>query len=71
MSTNRPIAPLIGANGNIFNLMAIAKRTLQSIGQDEQAERMILEVHQCKSYYEALNVIEKYVEFGEAGEDED
>jgi hypothetical protein len=71
MNTNRPIAPLIGANGNIFNLMAIAKRTLQSIGQDEQAERMISEVHQCKSYYEALNVIEKYVEFGEAGEDED
>lgn len=69
MKSSKPIAPLIGANGNIFNLMAIAKRALQDHGQDKQAERMISEVQQCQSYYEALNTIEKYVEFGEVGSD--
>jgi len=70
MSTNRPIAPLIGANGNVFNLMAIAKKALQDHGQVEQAEHMISEVQQCHSYHEALKTIEQYVEFGEVGSDE-
>jgi len=66
----KAVAPSIGANGNIFNLMAIAKRTLQANGKDEQAKRMISDVQECKSYNEALIIIGNYVEFGEVGSNE-
>jgi hypothetical protein len=70
MESIKPIAGLIGVNGNIFSLMAIAKKALQAAGQDERIKRMISVVQQCQSYYKALKAIEKYVEFGEVGSDE-
>lgn len=62
----KPDCPLIGADGNIFNLMAIASRTLKKAGQPEQAEEMYKLVTSSESYDEALAVIGKYVNFTEA-----
>lgn len=64
MKSNKPTAPLIGANGNIFNLLSIARQALIKHGEHEHSQRMISEVQQCHSYHEALKIIEKYVEFG-------
>jgi len=67
---DKPVAPLIGANGNIFNLMAIARRALLDNGQLEESRSMLSEVQKSSTYYEGLNIIGKYVLFGEAIDDE-
>lgn len=60
----KPKCPLIGENGNIFNLLGIASRTLKESGRKEQAEEMCRKVMGggCGSYHEALKMIEEYVE---------
>ena len=58
----KPNCPLIGQDGNIFNLMGIATRTLCEYGMADQAKEMTNRIHSdAKSYYEALNIIGEYV----------
>ena len=76
MNSKKPNCPLIGQNGNIFNLMGIASRTLREHGMAEQATEMCERIRQCGNYYAALGVIGEYVNItsvdGEDdGEDED
>lgn len=60
----KPHAPIIGADGNIFNILGIASRTLESNGIDPT--EMKQRVMSSKSYTEALAVILEYVEPMEA-----
>lgn len=57
----KPDCPLIGQNGNIFNLMGIASRTLKEHGMEEQAKEMWDRMMQSGSYNEALVIIGDYV----------
>lgn len=57
----QPDCPLIGADGNIFNLMGIAERTLKQHGMQEQAKEMTERIQKSGSYSEALNIIGEYV----------
>lgn len=61
----KPVAPLLGAQGDIYNLLCIANRTLRGVGQQEQAEQMWRLVLSSGSYFNALTIIGEYVEFGE------
>lgn len=56
-----PDAPLIGAYGNIYNLIGIASRSLQQHGFQQEAAEMKNRVTNCHSYEEALNTITEYV----------
>lgn len=58
----KPKCKLIGEDGNIFNLMAIASRTLKKAKQGKEAEEMIDRIMNSKSYMEALAIISEYVE---------
>lgn len=59
----RPEAKLIGEDGNIFNLMGIASRSLKSAGYDEEAKEMFDRItNGTESYEEALAIILQYVE---------
>ena len=58
----KPKCKLIGEDGNIFNLMGIASRTLKKAGLTEQAEEMIEKIRNSGSYHEALGIIMEYVE---------
>ena len=58
----KPRCKLIGEDGNIFNLMGIASRTLRNAGMKEQAAEMMQRVQSSKSYSEALSIIADYVE---------
>ncbi len=59
----KPECKLVGENGNIFNLMGIANRTLKNAGQPEKAKDMCKKItSQAKSYEEALVLISEYVE---------
>jgi hypothetical protein len=58
----KPDAPLIGADGNIFNLMGIASRTLKDNGMKAEATEMRDRITSSGSYDEALCVIGEYVD---------
>jgi len=59
---NKPKCKLTGENGNIFNLIGKASRTLKRAGLVAQAEEMAEKVMKSGSYHEALNIIGEYVE---------
>ena len=67
----KPDCPLIGADGNIFNLMAIARRTLINNDMSTRAKEMCSRIYDCGNYSEALNVIGEYVNITDGSEDID
>ena len=58
----KPKCPLLNADGNIFNLLGMASRTLRENGMSEQAKEMQSRVTASGSYSEALNILGEYVE---------
>ena len=57
----KPDCALIGQDGNIFNLMGIASRTLRQNEMAEEAKEMTERIHACGSYGAALCIIGEYV----------
>ncbi|MBO5448427.1 MAG: hypothetical protein J5994_03765 [Ruminococcus sp.] len=66
--SNKPKCPLIGQNGNIFNLMGIASKTLKKNGMADEAKEMCDRITSSGSYNEALSIIDEYVEITSADE---
>lgn len=62
MERQKPKCPLIGANGNIFNLLKIAEDSLEAVGQYDEALMMLQRVYKTENYNEALKIIMEYVE---------
>ncbi len=60
-SQQKPDCPLIGCDGNVFNLMGKARQTLRAHGMREQAKEMSDRIMQCNSYGAALSIIGEYV----------
>lgn len=60
----KPSCPLVGQNGNIFNLMGFASRTLRRNGMADEAKEMQNRIMggDCHSYEKALKIISEYVE---------
>lgn len=58
----KPKCKLVGENGNIFNLIGIASRTLKDAGLEEQAAEMTERIFKSESYDKALQIIMEYVE---------
>ena len=58
---NKPDCPLIGQDGNIFNLMGIASKTLKRNGMAEQAMEMCERITSSSDYNKALGIICEYV----------
>ena len=64
----KPDCPLIGADGNIFNLMGIASRTLKNNGMKEEADEMRQRVMDSGRYDNALCIIGEYVNITSVGD---
>lgn len=62
IETQKPIAKLIGSDGNVFNLIVIASKALKRAGQEEQAKEMRERISNASSYDEALCIIGEYCE---------
>lgn len=58
----KPKCPLIGADGNIFNLMGIASSTLRRNGMADEAKEMRSRITSSGSYDEALCILGEYVD---------
>ncbi len=67
----KPDCPLIGQNGNIFNLMGIASRTLRKNGMADEATEMTERIYRSGSYDEALCIIGEHVNITSGDETED
>ena len=65
----KPDCELIGQDGNVFNLVGIASRTLRENGMEAEAEEMREAVFASGSYDMALSIIGKYVNITAAGEE--
>jgi hypothetical protein len=56
---NKPIAKVIGKNGNIFNILSIASKALNdSLKANEMTDKVL----KSKSYDEGLAIISEYVD---------
>ena len=62
----KPVAPLLGAEGNVYNLLCITRRTLKNAGQQEQADEMWQKALDSCNNFKAISIMGEYVEFGEA-----
>lgn len=58
----KPEAKIIGANGNIFNLLAIASNALKKEGLGDQAKEMFDKAIKTDSYEKAICIIIEYVD---------
>ena len=58
---NKPDCKLIGEDGNVFNLMARAIKTLRENNLSEEAKEMRERITSSSSYDEALCIIGEYV----------
>ena len=56
LNVEKPSCPLIGQDGNIFNLVGIAARTLREAGLRDRAKELTHRIFsgECHSYGEAL-----------------
>ncbi len=58
----KPKCKMIGADGNVFNLIGIASKALKKSGMSEEAKEMQTRVMSCGSYNDALCIMMEYVE---------
>lgn len=58
----KPLAPIVGADGNVFNLIGICSRALKTAGYPEKALEMANRVTSSGSYEEALAIMCEYIE---------
>lgn len=57
-----PSCKLLGEDGNVFNLVGKASKTLKRDGQPEKAKEMCERVFKSHNYSEALVIIGEYVD---------
>lgn len=60
-SNVKPDCKLVGENGNVFNLVGIASRTLRQNGMADEAVEMRDRICKSSSYDQALCIIGEYV----------
>lgn len=58
----KPLAPIIGADGNVFNLIGICSRALKNAGYPDKAKEMTDRITSSGSYDEALSIMCEYIE---------
>jgi hypothetical protein len=61
MKDVKPVCKMVGKDGNVFNLMGLARKTLIGVGKPKEADEMIQKVMDADSYNSALAIMSKYV----------
>ena len=62
LKDKKPKAAIIGANGNVFNLMGICSQALKKAGYPDKAEEMTKRITNAKSYDEAIFIMCEYID---------
>jgi len=61
MKSDRVPCRLVGEDGNVFAILGRASKALKLAGRPEQSKEMFERVQACKSYDEALSIVQEYV----------
>lgn len=56
----KPVARVIGQNGNVFNLIGICSRVLKKNNMSKEAKEMTERCFKSSSYGEALSIMAEY-----------
>jgi len=59
---NKPKAKIIGADGNVFNLIGICRRALKDASLSDKADEMTSRITSSSSYEDALSIMCEYIE---------
>jgi hypothetical protein len=59
---DKPTCKLVGANGNVFNIIGLVSKALKDDGQTDKAKEFQEKAMQSGSYEEVLNLTHDYVE---------
>lgn len=58
----KPLAPIIGADSNVYNLIGICSKALIKAGDEDKAKEMANRVKNSSSYDDALSIMCEYIE---------
>jgi hypothetical protein len=58
----KPVAHLVGEDGNVFHVISVVRRALRNAGQTERASEFVERASCAKSYDEVLAMVHDYVE---------
>jgi hypothetical protein len=58
----KPIAKVLGKDGNVFNLIGICGRALKQAGQKDKVTEMQSRIFSSGSYDNALSIMSEYCE---------
>lgn len=56
----KPIAKIVGQDGNVFNLIGICAKALRAAGMNDKVKEMQEKIFAAKSYDEALSIMSEY-----------
>jgi hypothetical protein len=59
---HRPVAHLIGEDGNVFHVIGVVRRALRNAGQADRASEFVERASGSRSYDEVLAMLHDYVE---------
>lgn len=60
--SEKPVAKLIGEDGNVFNIIGKVHKVLTRTGQADKAKEFVDKAHACDSYDAVLRLVHNYVE---------
>lgn len=58
----RPVCRLSGADGNVFNVIALVRKALRGAGQNARASEFVRRAFAALSYDEVLELCHEYVD---------
>jgi len=58
----KPVAHLIGADGNVFHVIGVVRRALKNAGQADRAKEFVARAYRAHGYDEVLALVTDYVE---------
>ena len=61
-ATKKPVAKVIGQDGNVFNLVGICAKALRGANLTKEATEMTARVFDSDGYSEALRIMGEYCE---------
>lgn len=56
----KPIAKVIGKDGNVLSVLAVCSKALKNAGQIDKSKELTEKVFASKSYNEALSIMSEY-----------
>lgn len=59
-AASKPVAKLVGQDGNVFNLIGICTKALKRAGLYDQAKEMQEKCFQAESYHHAISIMGEY-----------